>query len=368
MTPGPLDRPIGIRAIALLRIAAGPLVIAHLWPFLHLAGDGFIYSDRFYQPFASWYPELSRGPYQALLWVIAGTALLLSVGLLSRAAAWVTALGVAYNVFLSQTHFHHNRGFLIILLVGLAVIPAGRALSLDAWLAHRRGTPLLPEGSSLLALWVWRFEIAVVYLASGFSKIIDPDWIGGVVTRLRVEQHPELAQRIPGWLHDLLLSDAFHSWVAPAIVLTELAIGAGLLARRMRLAAVWLAIGFHLSIEIGAEVQTFSWAALAALVIWVTPSSRDRLLVVPSERARRVVRALDWTARFEVETGPAWVLRDRPRPDGSVVVRSGPAALWFALTRLPATFWLTAPALLAGWTRSDPEPELVAAAVGPVAG
>ena len=197
MRSGVLDRPVGVRAIALLRIAAGPLVIAHLWPFLRLAGDGIVYSDRFHQPFAAWYPELSRGPYHALLWVIVGAAALLSLGLLARAAAWVTALGVTYNVFLSQTHFHHNRGFLIILLVGLAVIPAGRALSLDAWLARLRGAPLIPQGSSVLALWVWRFEIAIVYLASGFSKLIDPDWMGGVVTRMRIEHEPGLADRIP---------------------------------------------------------------------------------------------------------------------------------------------------------------------------
>jgi hypothetical protein len=354
--------------MALLRIAAGPLVIAHLSPFLRMAGNGVIYSDHFYQPFASWYPELPRGLYEALLWAIVGAAVLLSIGLLYRAAAWVTALGVAYNVFLSQTHFHHNRGFLIILLVGLAVIPAGRTLSLDAWLARRRGTPLPRVGSSVLALWVWRFEIAVVYLASGLSKLIDPDWLGGVVTRMRVEQYPALAGRIPEWLHDLLLSDTFHSWVAPVIVLTELAIGAGLLVHRTRLAAVWLAIGFHLGIEIGAEVQTFSWAALAALVVWITPSSEDRLLVVPSQSWMRLIAALDWTARFEIEVGPGWVLRDRLRPDGSVVVRSGGAARWFTLTRLPLTFWFAAPALLFGWTASDSEAELVTAPPGPGSG
>ena len=152
--------------------------------------------------------------------------------------------------------------------------------------------------------------------------------------------------------------------MAPVIVLTELAIGTGLLVRRTRLAAVWLAVGFHVAIEIGAEVQTFSWAALAALVVWITPSSRDRLLVVPSSNWARLVRALDWTGRFEVETGPGWLLRDRPSSDGTVVLRSGSAARWFTLTRLPVTFWFVAPALLLGWTASDPEPELVGARAG----
>ena len=87
-------------------------------------------------------------------------------------------------------------------------------------------------------------------------------------------------------------------------------------------------------------------------------------LKVPDRRWRRVVEALDWTGRFQVEIGPGWVLRDRPRSDGSPVVRAGRAAMWFAATRFPLTFWLAAPALLVGWAGAEPEPELVAASAG----
>ena len=63
-----LGRRVSMRALALLRILVGPIVLLHLWPFLDSALDGRIYRDTFYEPYASWYPELTRGVYVALLW------------------------------------------------------------------------------------------------------------------------------------------------------------------------------------------------------------------------------------------------------------------------------------------------------------
>jgi len=340
-----LDDPVDGRALALLRIAAGPIVLIHLRPFLEAALDGTIYSDRFYLPFVSWYPELPRSAYVALLWLLAAGAVFLSIGLATRLIAWLIVGGVAYNLFLSQTHFHHNRAFLIILLVGLAVLPSGSALSVDRILARRAGSDPHQTGSSGLALTVLRLEVATVYFASGFSKLIDSDWIGGTVTRIRVERYAgDLLQR--GWsdgLVDLLADPGFHAVAAPIVVATELFIGAGLLWRRTRLGAVWVAIPFHLSIEVFAEVQVFSIAGLAALVIWVTPARHDRTVRVRSHRRARWVRALDWTGRFRVEVDAG--LTSIEVGDRRLRRRGRDAAL-FTASRLPLTFWLAAPWLL----------------------
>ena len=337
-----LDDQIDGRALALLRIAIGPIVLLHLRPFLTAGRDGIIYSDRFTVPFWSWYPELPRAAYMALLWSVAVAALVLSAGLFTRVAAWVTVGGVAYNVFLSQTHFRHNRAFLIILLVGLAVLPSGRRLSLDSMLARRRGVPLDPRGGSRLALTVLRLEIATVYLASGFSKLIDSDWWGGTVTRLRIERYrPRLAEvGFPDWLVDLLADPGFQTAAAKVLVLTELFIGLGLLASRTRKAAVWVAIPFHVAIQLSAAVQVFSVAALAALVVWIDRPQNDR--IVHANRGWAIpIKLLDWTGRFEVvpTTGQLAV-------DDGVTRREGARAKQFILSRLPLTFWFAAPVQL----------------------
>ena len=346
-----------LRAVELLRIAAGPLVVAHLWPYLQDARDGIIYSDRFYLPYASWYPEAPRPAYFVLLWLAVPAAFALSAGLATRFAASYSVGFVAYNLFLSRTHFSHNRAFLLVLLAGVALLPLGRRWSLDAAIRFVKGRHRLADSGPMWPLLLMRFEVVVVFVASGTSKLIDSDWWGGTVTRLRVVQWRDVVagRGVPDGVLDLLATDGFHWWFAKVAVLTELFIGLGLLFRRTRLGAIWVAVLFHISIEVVASVQVFSYAALAALAIWVTPSARDRTVTVRGESlgARFVafsVRFLDWTGRFrlrvEDDDGPAVTLTDR---DGTVL--SDAAATRVILSRLPLIFMAVAPASLVGLRR-----------------
>jgi uncharacterized membrane protein YphA (DoxX/SURF4 family) len=344
-----LGRPVSMRALALLRVLAGPVVLLHLRPFLSDAFDGRIYGDAFYEPYAAWYPEAPRALYVGLLVLAAVAAVAMSIGFLTRLATATTFAIVSYNLFLSTTHFHNNRAYLVIVLGLLTVAPCGRELSVDAWIRRRRGRPALDFEAPAWPLWLLRFECAAIYGASGLSKLLDPDWFGGTVTWQRVVRVRDELDLLPNWVVSVLTDRAFHTGAAKFIVLTELAIAAGLWSRRTRYAAVWVAVVFHLSIEASASVQVFSFLAIAVLVIWAVPATRDRVLRLDSTdpRHRRlgaVVLALDWLARFRVEPaapGSALEVVDR---DGSMI-RGAPAAA-FALSRLPLTAWFALPALL----------------------
>ena len=337
-----IDAPIDIRPLVPLRVALGPIVLMHLTPFVARLVDGETYRNTFHVPFAAWYPELPESLYGLALGLGVVAALAMSAGLLTRFATAYAACFVGYNLFLTKTHFHHNRAFLLVLLIGLALLPVGNSFSLDAWLARRRGRPLQPTGVRW-PLMLLRFQVAAVYVASGFSKLIDGDWWGGVVTQLRVERFGQAAvdAGVPAPLVDLAATAGFHSWFAKIVIITELAIGIGLLVPRVRLAAVWLALMFHLAIELFASVEVFSFAAIAALVIWVTPMAHDRLLRT-SPRLARVVALLDWTSRFRVKVPPdsaaATTVVDR---DGADL--SGSSAAVLVLSRLPVSFAVAAP-------------------------
>ncbi len=124
---------------------------------------------------------------------------------------------------------------------------------------------------------------------------------------------------------------AFHWVLSPVAVATELFIALGLWFGRTRLAAVWVAVAFHVGIEVSAQVEVFSVIAIGALAVWAVPSTRDHTLVTPG----RWVRWLDWMARFDitVDPGASWRMVDR---DGTVL--EGRDARRFVLTRLPPTF------------------------------
>jgi Vitamin K-dependent gamma-carboxylase len=344
-----LGRRVSMRALALLRVLVGPVVLLHLRPFLADAAAGRIYRDTFHEPYTAWYPELPRGLYVALLWVGAAAAVAMTVGFATRVATATTAGVVAYNLFLSTTHVHNNRAYLAIVLAGLAVAPCGRELSVDAWLRRRRGLPPLALTAPAWPLLLLRFEASVVYGASGLSKLVDPDWFGGTVTWHRtVRVRDELvASPLPGWAIDVLADRSFHTYAAKVIVLTEIFLALGLWWRATRDAAVWVAVCFHVTIQLTARVEVFSYLAIAALVIWAVPATRDRVLVVDPRRPGHrllaaVVRRLDWLARFRVEDGPHGdpvTVVDR---GGRVL--TGAAAAARALSRLPLTAWPALPA------------------------
>jgi Vitamin K-dependent gamma-carboxylase len=357
-----LGRAVSMRALALLRVLAGPAVLLHLQPFLSESLDGRIYQDAFNEPYARWYPEVPDAVYVGLLWLAVAAAVAMSLGFLTRLATATTFVIVAYNLFLSTTHFHNNRAYLVIVLGLLTVAPCGRELSLDAWIRHRRGLPPLDSSAPAWPLWLLRFECAAIYGASGLSKLVDPDWFGGTVTWQRVVQaRDELhGWHLPDWAVSLLTDRSFHTGAAKLIVLTELFIAVGLWWRGTRYAAVWVAVVFHLAIETSASVQVFSYLGIAVLVIWAVPSTRDRVLRIDptAGRHRRLaaaVRALDWLARFRVEPAPPGSRLEVVDRDGTAT--RGAPALAFALSRLPLTAWFALPALLLPAVRRRAAPD-----------
>jgi len=351
-----LGRRVSMRALALLGALAGPVVLLHLQPFLADAARGETYRDAFHEPYAAWYPELPEGVYIGLLWLAAIAAVAMSLGLLTRLATTATFAIVAYNLFLSTTHFHNNRAYLVIVLGLLALAPCGRELSLDAWLRRRHGRPPLDPAAPGWPLWLLRFECAAIYGASGLSKLLDPDWFGGTVTWQRVVAGRDDLEGwpLPDWAVSVLTDYDFHVGAAKLIVFTELFIALGLWWRGTRYAAVWIAVVFHLTIETSAAVQVFSLLGIAVLVIWAVPSTRDRVLRLDPASARHrrlhvMVGAFDWLARFRVEHGPPGSGIEVTDRDGATL--RGAPAITFTLSRLPLTAWFALPLLLLPFVR-----------------
>jgi hypothetical protein len=324
-----LGRQVSMRALTLLRVLAGPIVLLHLRPFLADSLDGRTYADAFYEPYAGWYPELPEPVYIGLLWLAAVAAVAMSLGLFVRLATATTFAIVTYNLFLSTTHFHNNRAYLVIVLGLLAAAPTDREQG-PAW-----------------PLWLLRFEASAVYAASAISKLVDPDWFGGTVTWQRVVRARDdlEAWPLPDWAVSLLTNRDFHTGAAKVIVLTELFIAAGLWLRPTRYVAVWTAVAFHVMIELSASVQVFSLLAISVLVIWAVPATRERVIRIdPQRRLGIVIRRLDWLARFHVE--PARAGRPPEVVDRDGTVLRGTPALAFAFSRLPLTAWFALPTLL----------------------
>jgi uncharacterized membrane protein YphA (DoxX/SURF4 family) len=340
-----VDQVGSMQALALMRLLVGAVVVRHLWPDLRSA---VVPVERFHVPWWSWLPVPSPGGYRVLVWlgVVAGVAMVL--GLATRWATRTAFVVVTYLLFLDMTGFAHNRGFLVWLLFGLCLLPTGGAFSVAR---HGGRVPTSPSTAGgrgpLWPVWLLRIVVASVYLTSGLTKLVDPDWRSGLVLWDRTVRHAHLIP-VDGWVQDLVTSRAFHHVLSPAAIAVEVFLGFGLWFGRTRLAAVWVALLFHASIEVAASVQTFSYAAIAALLLWVTPTTGDRLLAAPPWLRGTVVR-LDWLRRFTLDPGPGRDQVDDPGGtrlvDRDGTVRRGRDAELTALSRLPLLFPVVAPVL-----------------------
>ena len=201
-----------------------------------------------------------------------------------------------------------------------------------------------------------------MYLASGTSKLVDPDWFGGLVLWDRVVRYQHVLDPfpVPGLGHRPpdQPGDSTTWWRRPPSP-PSCSSGIALWRRRTRIGGDWVAVLFHVAIEISASVEVFSYVAIAALAIWVTASTRDRTVRVRpgSSGAAGLAVAVrgDWFGRFRLEPagpgGPTSTVVDR---DGTVL--TGRAAAVLVLSRLPLTFLFAAPFLLARAAAPSPRP------------
>lgn len=273
-----LARPVGTRSIAVVRIVAGLVAFVQLRPIAVAGLRGDTFHDRFHEPFLDpvfeIVPMLGPAPYTALIVAGAIAALALAAGAATKVASIITTTAVGYHLVVSTTHLHNNRAYLFAVLVGLSLAPTGRSWSVDRRWRRRRGLAPLPEHMPGWPLWLLRVQCSVVYAASGFSKLVDPDWFGGTVTwgRVVVQESMVRASALPEVVQDLLLDRSFHTVAAKLVVITELFIAVGLWWRGTRPWAIATAVVFHVSIELSASVQTFSYLAIGVLFVWADPT------------------------------------------------------------------------------------------------
>jgi hypothetical protein len=335
--------------LGLVRVAIGLLLF---WNGLRAARElqhGY-FGEVFHWPMIPEALVASRNVY----WGIVVAQLLLSAlvvaGHRARPALLASALLGTYVLLCNRVEFHHNRWALFCQAFLLAFAPCDRSLVVTGVHAGMRTAPH----------WAARLmgaQISVVYLASGGSKLFDPDWRGGQVLleRFRMFGGGALDAGVPRAVVDWMGSAGPASALAKVAIATELFLAVGVWLRGTRVFALWWGLWFHLTIEATSRVEGFTWLTLASYAVFVTPDVHARKLLYDSKRTRgrvlaRATTLLDWFARFEVRPWQADALE---RGHTVVVVRrdgshaTGVRALAMIARCTPLLFPLWAPLALA---------------------
>lgn len=340
-----LDEEGDVHALAAARVAFGVLLLLQAREMAaEQLGDGF-FGAHFHLPFIPERFVASQQIFALILAAQAVCAVLVVVGHLARPALALSALAITYTMLCDRLHFHHNRWALACYAFLLALSPCDRARDLRNLFSTTKDAP---SDGPLWAMNLARLQVCIVYVASGSSKLFDRDWRSGAVLLDRMVRYGGVAieRGVPARVVEFFQEPAVASLLAKGAISTELFLAFALPSRRLRIPALFVGICFHAMIEGSSQVELFSFTTFAAYLLFATPDYRARTLRYDPSRPKavivaRVVRLLDWLARFDVApwepdplaAGHSLVVTDR---DGKP--RTGFAGVMTLMRGLPLAF------------------------------
>jgi len=211
----------------------------------------------------------------AAYWTVVVATVMGTIGLFSRTSWLVVSLAGLYLLGIPQFagsafHYHHLLWFAAL----LAASPCGDALSVDAWLARRRGraipnAPDLAHGAPIRVVWIL---IGIVFFFPGLWKLLESGWEWIWSDNLRNQMYAKWFQ-MP-WLEPPFRIDHHPTLLrlgALSVVLLELGFVFLVLFRRTRAIAVGGALVFHqlTAYFMGLRFPAL-WLTYAAFVPWTS--------------------------------------------------------------------------------------------------
>jgi hypothetical protein len=209
----------------------------------------------------------------ALFWIFLGSAILLTIGFLTRLNTLLVFLCLASIQQRNLYILHGGDTFLRVAGFFLIFAPAGAAFSVDRLIRIWRGK----EDASIQPRSPWaqrmiQFELALVYFATFCVKVKGAPWLQG--TAMYYVYHLDEFKRfpIPSWfLHPLMLK--LESWAA---LVLEFSLGVLIWVKELRYILLTLGLLFHLSLEYSLNIPLFQWDILSAYILFIDPADITR--------------------------------------------------------------------------------------------
>lgn len=218
-----------------------------------------------------WLVELAGPLPSARTLAVLGTAwkaalLLAAIGLWRRLSLGVAAVLGAYLLGLTASFgkANHDVGLLVVFLFLFWISRSTDALSVDALLARRRGTPPPPpSGEYAWPIVTGRVLLALVFFAAGLAKLRHGglDWIAGDNLRWLFLGQQYTHEPPLDWAAVLARYPTLCRVLAGGTVALELGYPLALVSRRLR---PWLVVGM-----IGLQLGIFLFMGVSYLVFLV---------------------------------------------------------------------------------------------------
>jgi vitamin K-dependent gamma-carboxylase len=256
-----LLRPVDGAGLAVVRVAFGLIVVWEVWRYVERGWIARYYLAPDVQFTYLFFPWVRAWPGDGMMVHFALLALagaLLAIGAWYRVAAWAVFVLLTYVFLLEQSRYLNHVYLMCLLAFLLAVVPAHRTWSFDAWRTGRdRPVPAW-------SVTIVRFQVGAMYVFAALAKV-NPDWLAGMPMDRWLRSRGDLP--VIGPLTRLPDAHLLFSYGGLAIDLVAVP---ALLWRRSRPYAFALLVAFHL-----ANDQMFSIGVFPALAIAATTAFFD---------------------------------------------------------------------------------------------
>jgi len=247
---------------ALVRVGFGLLLLNEARLATDALHSGF-FGAYFHQPYLPEWLVPSEGFYDLVLaaqWIAGG---LVVIGRFARPALLVAASLLVYGMLCNRLEFHHYRHTMAAFSTLLAFSPCDRHLVL--------GRAAVRGAAPLWAQHAIKAQVSFMYLASGGSKLFDPDWRGGLMMRGMVQSFARLVRDrgVPQSLLEAMQTPLGASLLAKGAISTELALAVLLWWPRAFWVAVFVGVGFHVVISLMTPVQLFTFEMLFVYLLFI---------------------------------------------------------------------------------------------------
>lgn len=211
------------------------------------------------------------GQWLYVHWIAAGVlAFFVAIGFSYRLSAILLCLSHTYFFLLEEAVYVNHTYLICLFSFLLALIPAHRAFSVDAWLRPR----LRAQTVSAWCLWLLRLQMGVVYFYGGVAKL-SADWLQGEPMRHFLAQRTDFPVVGRFFLEEWMVYTASY-----ASLLLDLFVVPLLLWRRTRPFVFCFAVVFHLLNARLFTIGIFPWLAIAATTLFFSPSWPRQLLAL----------------------------------------------------------------------------------------
>jgi vitamin K-dependent gamma-carboxylase len=266
-----LGDPVSAQSLAALRILFGAILT---WDCIR-----YIQADRIRRyyvdvemtfPYFGWdFIQPVAAPYIYWLWGLVGvSAALVMVGLFFRAAIITFILTFGYFFLLDRAQYLNHNYMVLLYAVLLALSPAGRAWSVDAWIRPRLAQPVIPRWPVAAV----RLQTEIILIYAGIVKITD-DWLRGEPLREWTRDAVGQVWIAPIFQYEPVVLAAAWGTIALHILGAPL-----LLWHRTRPWIFVVYCAFHISNSMFFNIGIFPWLTIAVSTIFFAPDWPQRLL------------------------------------------------------------------------------------------